>query len=321
MIRRTPSDDRPAQLGPLVTKLRDLALAFQAHFARCGLASAYPRTATALNALQCSLAAEFPYSRAPRQQRKQSCVAKLRQRAYRLKKQVMKLEAELRRHTSTKTVGGRVSQEWLMRVFLAAPHSSARALAHSFRAVAGTDDCTVSHPTISKIKDAWVEMYKEMTYTSAREVVATHLASAEGPAALRTVYLVHVQDEADIRLRSSEARDGPSVPRRGRASKVQAHVVTLVAGGLRREIPTEFDALGDKSAATLATSLEALLRLIVGAVLPQRSVHGSGAREEEPEVWMMHVLIGDGIPTNLAAAKLVWAVSYTHLTLPTKRIV
>ena len=88
---------------------------------------------------------------------------------------------------------------------------------------------------------------------------------------------------------------------------MQAHVGTLVAGGLRREIPTEFDALGDKTAATLATSLEALLRLIVGAVLPQSSVHGSGAREEEPEVWMMHILIGDGIPTNLAAAKLVWA--------------
>jgi len=218
-----------------------------------------------------------------------------------------KLRAELQRHTSTKTVGGRVSQEWLMRVFLAAPHASARALAHSFRAVAGTDDCTVSRPTISKIKDAWVELYKDMIYTSARGIVATHMVFSEGPAAVRAVYIVHVQDEADICLRSSDARDGPLVPRRGRASKVQSHVVTLVAGGQRREIPTELDALGGKTAATLATSLEAILRRIVVAVLPQFLAHGSGAREEEPEVWMMHILIGDGVPTNLAAAKLVWA--------------
>ncbi len=166
-----------------------------------------------------------------------------------------------------------------------------------------------------------MEMYKEMIYKYARGVFATHLASVEGPAAVRAFHLVHVQDEADIRLRSSEARDGPSVPRRGRASEVQSHVVTLVAGGQRREIPTELDALGDKTVPTLATSLEALLRRIVVAVLPQSSAHGSGARDEEPEssahgsgareegaeVWMMRIPVGGGVPTNLAAAKLVWA--------------
>ena len=111
-----------------------------------------------------------------------------------------KLTAELQRHTSTKTLGGRVSQEWLMRVFLAAPHAFARALAPSFRVVVGTDDCTASRPTLSKIEDAWVEMYKEMTYKFARGVVATHLAFAEGPVAVRAFHQVHVQDEADIRL-------------------------------------------------------------------------------------------------------------------------
>ena len=35
-----------------------------------------------------------------------------------------------------------------------------------------------------------------------------HLASAKGPDAVRAFHLVHVQDEADIRLRSSEAREG-----------------------------------------------------------------------------------------------------------------
>ena len=69
-----------------------------------------------------------------------------------------------------------------------------------------------------------------MVYKYARDAVAAHLASADGPAAFKSIMLVHVQDEADIRLRSGDARDGPSVPRRGRASKVQAHVVKLVVG-------------------------------------------------------------------------------------------
>ena len=148
-------------------------------------------------------------------------------------------------------------------MFLAAPHASARALAHSFRAVAGTDKSTVSRPTISIIEDAWVEMYEEMIFTSARGIVGMHLASAKGPDAVRAFHLAHVQDEAGIRLRRSEAREGPSVPGRGRASKV---------GGQRREIPTELDALGDKTAPTLATSLEAILRRVVLGVLRGKGI-------------------------------------------------
>jgi hypothetical protein len=60
--------------------------------------------------------------------------------------------------------------------------------------------------------------------------------------------LIHIQDEADLRLRSNDARDGL----RSRASKVQQHVVTIVASHRRSEIPTEMEALGDKTAATLA---------------------------------------------------------------------
>ena len=137
-----------------VKKLRGLAFVCQAHLARGGLGDAHPRTATALNALLCALAAEFPYLRAPCQ--RMPLMARYRKQISRLKRQVTKLNAELQRHVSTKTVGGRVSQEWLTRVFLAAPHASARALANSFRAVAGTDESTVSRPTISIIKDAWV---------------------------------------------------------------------------------------------------------------------------------------------------------------------
>ena len=103
-------------------------------------------------------------------------------------------------------------------------------------------------PRVLRTKDAGVEMYTETALKSARVAAAAHSASAHGngarSSAVNAIFLVHVQDEADIRLRSGDARDGPSVPRRGRASKVQAHVVTLVAGRSRREIPTELEALG-----------------------------------------------------------------------------
>ncbi len=135
-------------------------------------------------------------------------------------------------------------------------------------------------------------MYTDLAYKSARATVHGHFASAP----LKAIYIVHVQDEADIRLRSGDARDGPSVPRRGRASKVLGHVVTLVAGRSRRDIPTELEALGDKTASTSATSLESLLRRIVAFVLPEHSAHGIGAREEQAERWVIHVIVGDGIP-------------------------
>ena len=84
-------------------------------------------------------------------------------------------------------------------------------------------------------------------------VVVAHCASAHDSGARRpsanAILPVHVQDEADIRLRSGDARDWPSLPKRGWASEGQAHVVTLVAGRSRRENPAEFEALGDKLAA------------------------------------------------------------------------
>lgn len=84
-------------------------------------------------------------------------------------------------------------------------------------------------------------MFTELVCKSARAVVTAHCATA---VAVKAIFLDHVQDEADTRLRSGDARDVPSVPRRGGASKVQAHVVTLVAGRSRRENPTEVEALG-----------------------------------------------------------------------------
>ena len=132
-------------------------------------------------------------------------------------------------------------------------------------------------------------------------VSACARTAAEAKADFAPVYLLHIQDEADIRLRSESARDGPAVPSRSRSSKVQQHVLTMHgAGGRVLDLPMELEALSDKSAPTLATSFERVLRSVAASVLPQ-------PQAKMPEVWVIHIIIGDGIATNEKAGKILWS--------------
>jgi len=166
------------------------------------------------------------------------------------------LKAKVATLSESKTIGGRLTLGFASNIQASTGDLVA--------VVAGVDSGTVSRPTIGKIKDAWTEMYINMTLGVCRSLVDTHLRVAKHSFA--HVHLVHVQDEADLRLRSGDARDGPSLPRRGRSSKVQQHVATLVVGHMRQEIPTELEALGDKTAKTLCTSLERVARLAFGSL-------------------------------------------------------
>ena len=150
-----------------------------------------------------------------------------------------------------------------------------------------------------------------MVLRAGAALVKSTVGSA-GKSAFAPVFLVQIQDEADIRLRSGFARDGPTVPSRSRSSKVQQSVLTIHgSGGQVVRIPCELEALGDKSAPTLATSFERLLRYVAAGIFPQPPAEGGlpqpQAAATVPEVWAFHILIGDGIPTNQAAAKILWA--------------
>ena len=223
-------------------------------------ANKHPRTLEALKALEHAMHAEFTKSRLRKSLQGNRA---LRNRVYYLQTKMDCLQGELDSYKSTKTSSGRVNAEWIVKVFLASPHASARALADSFRLVAGAESGIVSRESIHKIKCAWVEMYVSMAMNNTRELVNGHLRSCwRGQQQFLPVLLVHIQDEADIRLRSGDARDGPKLPRRGRSSKVQVHVLKLAVGHHQKEIPTELEALGDKSTGTLATSLEAVMSLV-----------------------------------------------------------
>ena len=79
---------------------------------------------------------------------------------------------------------------------------------------------------------------------------------------LRAVVVLHLHDEASLRLRS-QLGGAADIPSRSRSSKVQQHVVKVFFRlGLSCEAPQETEALGDKTAATLATFSDGVARQV-----------------------------------------------------------
>ena len=129
--------------------------------------------------------------------------------------------------------------------------------------------------------------------------------AASGARALRPVFcvaLLHVQDEARLRLRSAEPAD--TAPARSRSSKVRQHALWMHVASIAAPLLTELDALADKTAATIATSLLATLR---GVASSTASVLVEKRDARHTDLWFLHVLVGDGIGTNEAAARRVLA--------------
>jgi hypothetical protein len=245
-----------------------------------------------------------------------------------MKKKVLQMTSELQKHTSSKAVGGVVSEEWLLRVILTAPHVSGRALAEAFHLVVGSDANMISRESIGKVRSAFVEMWKALILSTMRDFIGVHLQAATSASGAATrahpadtgdgttfvcIFMSHVQDEAELRLLTSDPGSRPGLPRRSRTSKVQLHVVRVSCQGKSWAVPTELEALADKSAATLATSFEALLVTLIKALLPGSQQEG---RHRRLKAWLIHALIGDGIATNEAAAKILLALASEGTSKP-----
>ena len=228
---------------------------------------------------------------------------------------------------------GRVSEEWILRVILSAPKVSGRALAEAFHLAVGSDGNIISRPTIANIRAAFLEMWKALIFSVARNLIAAQAdAKREATGAARAatgatwaatgatraatgaapqfvaVHLVHVQDEADIRLLSNNGNSERGLPRRSRSSKVQIHVVRLQTGGQSFELPMDVEALTNKTAPTLATSFERLLMNVLAEVVPPQAHHSSRSHRRIA-IWLLHYMVGDGIGTNQAAANILWALA------------
>ena len=180
------------------------------------------------------------------------------------------------------------------------------------------DHNVISRMQVGRIRAAFLELWKNMLYSSVRSFIdaqcrplaAASRSATGGPPVFLSIQLTHVQDEAEIRLLSSDPSCRLGLPRRSRTSKVQMHVVKLSVSGRCWDLPQELEALSDKEAATLATSFERLLLVFLSNVVPTVSATG-GSRpfRRRPDIWLVHCIIGDAIPTNLAAAKILWALA------------
>jgi hypothetical protein len=310
-----------------------------ADFFNGGATGKYPKISDAMRRLQQAVDAEAvtrrraepetPATSNTKRKHAGSASRKHYQRCLRLKSENDELKAKLGSHTAvTRKVAKCISPEWIVKIFLTAPGQNARGLTKSFRDIVGFDKNPVSRETINKVRGAWCGFYKTLVLKLAADRVAFAVSVANGRrVAFAPVYLLHVQDEADIRLRSGDGRLASDIPGRSRASKVQQHCVEFGTNFGCLEIPTEMEALGDKTAATLCTSFELLVRSFVAdafpathvgakpqasvpakpkasvAAKPQASVLG----KPQADIWLFHILVGDGIATNDAAAKRLWA--------------
>ena len=78
------------------------------------------------------------------------------------------------------------------------------------------------------------------------------------------------------------------------------------------DIPVELEGLVDKKADTLATSFESLMNNLIANIVPRPQPSTGWRRKVSgPEVWLVHIIIGDGIGTNHASAKLLLASAAT----------
>ena len=278
-------------------------------------ASDYPAIREGLAVLEEAVTQGFPAKSSPKKRRGRSTqLASDRTIAYksklkwarRCRKKAEEAVAKLKK--GKKAGNNKLTPAFLTKVALSWPSVSARSFATAWRDLVGVGAVGVCRTTISKIKDAFAEVVKGISFERVRlaggaAARASSAASAPGGALpLNFCALVHIHDEASLRLRSHADVD-KGAPSKSRSSKVMQHSATLHFEG---QPPvrwlTELDPLADKTARTLATSLWGVLRPIgqvVGEIFARR------ADAQRP--WLVHIVVADGLDTNIAAAKVVLA--------------
>jgi len=189
----------------------------------------------------------------------------------------------------------------------------------SFSDVAGVDRTIVGRTSIRHIRNAFCETYKSWIADCVASVCGQALLNGSGSVFVPFLCL-HAHDGADIRMRSPDDEDPRAFMCRSRSSNVLGQVVTLYTNFERVSIPMELVPLGSKNADTLATALDKALRYVSACAFPVSTggngkLASSGVKSASsggaagPEKWFLHILLGDGVGTNEAAAKTLWKMA------------
>ena len=219
--------------------------------------------------------------------------------------QNVKIKA-LRKQLSMFRSSRRLGKHWLVNAGLSETRTSLRSVEAWCREFAIDEISPLSYATVSQARDTFAQLLvafnrEDMTrYTDG----ITH----------GFVLVRHLHDEASMRMRSqlpaapaaehgsaaAPAAEHRHVPLRGRSSKIQNNVVTMHRNSRDKQLPVllELQPLARKDAGTLATALRGVIDTVATAMA--KSTHGRVVR-------LIHCLVGDGIFTNAAAARLLWS--------------
>lgn len=100
---------------------------------------------------------------------------------------------------------------------------------------------------------------------------------------------------------------------RGRSSKVQQNVVKVAVGAEVVNVYCELQALLRKDAQTIAHALRQVVDAVAAAALE--------GQVQEERLRLIHLLTGDGVPTNLAAARRLFQSLQDHPRIDYRLIV
>jgi hypothetical protein len=293
----------PGKLLRVVQRLRHASGAFLKESA---LASKFPRISVAvaavLEAIDDAVAEEALEKDFTTGRREKLWTPKERKNVLRrLSRTHQRLREEKKRRQAewAPRLHNRLAHAWCLRVGLGPPDLPLRTLSNFCRDL-GTEaqfEPVFSHTTVVRVRDAFAEAVKGLN----REELA------ERGREQRTMLLCHVHDEASMRIRSyvEHADEGLILPvahrriARSRSTKIQNSAMWACFGATRMEVFLELQPLGKKDAATLTHALVQAVGYAADAAVSRRT-------EEAAPLRVVHLLTGDGIPTNMAAARRVF---------------
>jgi hypothetical protein len=214
----------------------------------------------------------------------------------RLKRQVRAQQRQVQalRHEYDANLGakvqGRLRYMWFIRAGLSNPAVPTRTLSEFFRDFGIEEASQMSATRMASARNAFCEIVKKMYRRDFEQRCETL-----GPGG--SIVMTHVHDEALMRVRSF-VESLNSRLNRGRYSKVLNHVVWLQLDDDRLDWPVELQPLAKKDAPSVATGLLKVLQTVFECVQERARTFPANKR-----VRLLHILVGDAIGTNEAAAK------------------
>ena len=179
----------------------------------------------------------------------------------------------------------RVADLWHVRAMLADAHLSPDIIASICCEFTLEERKSISSTQVGKVRDAFAEIIKDMQAKNIATLAAGFVAASERSrsspgrsVSCPIVYLAHIHDGADLRARSksdSLSSDASlTMPRfashmsRSRTSKIQNQKVDMHFGDVSFPWQSELQAMEDKTAASIATTIIHLISDVLRAFIP-----------------------------------------------------